>query len=518
MVVGELFERAAKRYPRKEAIIYKDTRLTYELLNDRINRLANALIGMGLKKQDRVALILDNCYKYVEIVGACAKAGLILAPVSTKLKDELDHILGNAEPRVVIAGQKHAHKIKPEYDYVEKVLLVDQDAREHQEGSRQYLNYEKLISQYEPDEPEVAVDENDIILLYYTSGTTSLPKGAALSHRAIVANAVNGIVENQLRHDDVNLSVHPLFFTAPVNCSIIPMVYLGGRSVILDAFDPESFLRTVQEEKITIVVVVPTMIIRLLQFPAIDKWDVSSLRAIMYGSSAMPESVINQAIAKFGSIFRQGYGLTETTCFATMLSAEQHQVKDDSRKMPRLRSCGREVVNTRVRIIHKDGTDIDRDMEDVGEIIIKGDNVMDRYWNMPELTAETIRDGWFYSGDLGCMDEDGYVYIVDREKDMIVSGAINIYPREVEEVLFKHPGIVEASVIGLPDEDWGEKVVALVVLKPGTEVSEKDLITYTKEHLAAYKAPKSCIFVEELPKGPTGKILKRVLKEEYSQN
>ena len=503
---------------KKEAIIYKDTRLTYELLNERVNRLANALLGLGLKKQDRVALILDNCYKYVEIVGACAKAGLILAPVSTKLKDELDHILGNAEPRVVIAGQKHASKIK------DGVRLRGKGAaggpgipRVHQEGSREYLNYEKLIAQYPADEPAVAVDESDIILLYYTSGTTSLPKGAALSHRAIVANAVNGIIENQLRHDDVNLSVHPLFFTAPVNCSIIPMVYLGGSSVILDAFEPESFLRTVQEEKITIVVVVPTMIIRLLQFPTIDEWDVSSLRAIMYGSSAMPESVINQAIAKFGSIFRQGYGLTETTCFATMLSAEQHLVKDDSRKMPRLRSCGREVVNTRVRVIHSDGTDIARDQEDVGEIIIKGDNVMDRYWNMPELTAETIRDGWFYSGDLACMDQDGYVYIVDREKDMIVSGAINIYPREVEEVLFKHSAIMEASVIGLPDPDWGEKVVALVVLKPGAEASEKDLIAYTKEHLAAYKAPKSVIFVDDLPKGPTGKILKRVLKEEYSK-
>ncbi|MCB2188549.1 MAG: long-chain-fatty-acid--CoA ligase [Deltaproteobacteria bacterium] len=517
MVVGELYERAAKRYPRKAAIIYKDTRLTYELLNERINRLANALIGMGLQKQDRVALILDNCYKYVEIVGACAKAGLILAPVSTKLKDELDHILGNAEPRVVIVGEKHASKIKDEYGYVEKVVLVDRESQEFRQGSREYLDYEKLIDQYPADEPAVAVDESDIILLYYTSGTTSLPKGAALNHRAIVANAVNGIIENQLRHEDVNLSVHPLFFTAPVNCSIIPMVYLGGTSVILDAFEPELFLRTVQEEKISIVVVVPTMIIRLLQFPTIDDWDVSSLRAIMYGSSAMPESVINQAIAKFGNIFRQGYGLTETTCFATMLSAEQHMIRDDSRKLPRLRSCGREVVNTRVRLIHKDGTDIARDMEDVGEIIIKGDNLMDRYWNMPELTAETMKDGWFYSGDLGCMDEDGYVYIVDREKDMIVSGAINIYPREVEEVLFKHPAIVETSVIGLPDEDWGEKVVALVVLKPGAEASEKDLIAYTKKHLATYKAPKSVIFVQDLPKGPTGKILKRVLKDLYAE-
>ncbi|MBU1276171.1 MAG: long-chain-fatty-acid--CoA ligase [Proteobacteria bacterium] len=512
-----MFERAAKRYPNKDAIVYKDTRLSYKLLNERINRLANALIDLGLKRQDRVSVILDNCYRYIEIVGACAKAGLILAPVSTKLKDELDHILGNAEPRVVFAGQEHVHKIKQEYGYVEKVVLVAQESQEYQEGSKEYLDYEKLISQYEPDEPEVAVDESDIIFLYYTSGTTSLPKGAALSHRAIVSNAVNGIIENQLRHDDVNLSVHPLFFSAPVNCSIILMVYLGGSSVILDAFEPESFLRTVEQEKVSIVVVVPTMIVRLLQYPDIDKWDVSSLRAIMYGSSAMPESVISKAIAKFGNIFHQGYGLTETTCFATMLSADQHVVGDETRKIPRLRSCGREVVNTRVRIIRKNGTDIDRDMEEVGEIIIKGDNIMDRYWNMPELTAETIKDGWFYTGDLGSMDEDGYVYIVDREKDMIVSGAINIYPREVEEVLYKHPDIVEVSVIGLPNEDWGEKVVALVVLKQGAEVSEKDLIAYTKEHLATYKAPKSCIFVEDLPKGPTGKILKRVLKEEYSK-
>ncbi len=509
MVVGELFERAAKRYPKKEAIVYKDTRLSYELLNERVNRLANALLDMGLKKQDRVALILDNCYKYIEIIGACAKAGLILAPISTKLKDELDYILGNAEPRLVFVGKNHADKIKPQYGYIEKVICVDDDSSE-------YMSYEKLLSQYPDDEPDVEIDESDIILLYYTSGTTSLPKGAALSHRAIVANAVNGIIEAQLHHDDVNLSVHPLFFTAPVNCLVLPLIYVGGTSVIVDAFEPESFLSAVQKEKITIVVVVPTMIIRLLQYPSIDDWDVSSLRAILYGSSAMPESVISEAIGRFGNIFHQGYGLTETTCFATMLSADQHINSDQSRKMPRLRSCGREVVNTRVRVVRKDNTDVARDMEDVGEVIIKGENILDRYWNMPELTAETIRDGWFYSGDLGVMDEDGYVYIVDREKDMIVSGAINIYPREIEEVLFKHPSIVEVSVIGVPDADWGEKVTALVVLKPGEKATEDELVAYTKKHLATYKAPKSFVFVDDLPKGPTGKVLKRVLKDEYS--
>ena len=509
MVVGELFERAASRYPNKEAIIYKDTRLTYQQLNSRVNSLANALIAMGLKKQDRVALILDNCYKYVEIIGACAKAGVILAPISTKLKDELDYILGNAEPRVVFVGKNHADKIKPQYGYVEKVVCVDDD-------SSDYLSYEKLIAEYPDDEPTVEVDESEIILLYYTSGTTSLPKGAALSHKAIVANAVNGIIEAKLGHDDVNLSVHPLFFTAPVNCLVIPLIYVGGTTVIVDAFEPELFLSMVQKEKITIVVVVPTMVIRLLQYPSIDDWDVSSLRAILYGSAAMPESVINEAIAKFGNIFHQGYGLTETTCFATMLSADQHVNRDPNRKIARLRSCGREVVNTRVRVVRKDNTDVLRDMEDVGEILIKGDNLLDRYWNMPELTEETIKDGWFYSGDLGVMDEDGYVYIVDREKDMIVSGAINIYPREVEEVLFKHPSIVEVSVIGLPDADWGEKVTALVVLKDGEKATEDELIRYTKEHLATYKAPKAVLFVDDLPKGPTGKVLKRVLKEDYS--
>lgn len=509
MVIGEIFARNARRDPGGEGLIYKDTRLTFRQLNERVNRLTHALVDLGLKKQDRVALIADNCHPFIETIGACAKGGFVLASLSTKLKDELAHIIGNARPRLVIAGADYLEKIRPEWDFVQNVICLGP-------GPKGVLRYEELIADFSPEEPGGTVEEEDILFLYYTSGTTSLPKGAALSHRALLANIVNQIVNFRMEPGSKNVVVHPLFFTAPVNCTVLPMMYLGCPTVVLDGFDPENFLSTVEQEKITHVIVVPTMVIRLLDHPSIGQYDLSSLKMVLYGSAPMPVSRLKEAIQRFGPIFAQGYGLTESVCAVTCLLPEEHVVDGTPEEVRRLASCGREGVNSHVRVVRPDDADVARDGQEVGEIIIRGDNIMTQYWNMPDVTAETIRDGWLYSGDLASVDGDGYIYIVDRKKDMLISGGINIYPREIEEVLYRHPCIYEAAVIGLPDEEWGEKVTAVVALKEGQKLTEGELIEYCKEHLATYKKPKTVIFTPGLPKTPTGKILKRELKTRYA--
>lgn len=509
MVLGDLFTRNARRTPDKEGLVYRKTRLTFKQLNNRVNSLTNAFIDLGLKRQDRIALIADNCHQYIEMIGACAKGGFIIASLSTKLKDELTHIVNNAQPKLVVVGPNYLGKVRPEWGFVENIICL-------QDGPHNVLHYEELIKRYPPTEPGSLVEEDDILFLYYTSGTTSLPKGVALTHRATLANAMNMVINFEMRSDIRTVAVHPLFFTAPINCTILPAVYLGGVTVVLDGFDPESFLLTVQEEKITNVIVVPTMLIRLLEHSDIDKYDLSSLKQVIYGSASMPVARLKEAIKRFGRIFAQGYGLTETVGPVTSLMPDQHIPDGRPEEIQRLGSCGREMLNSHVRVVHEDGTAVARDGKDLGEIVIQSDTLLKCYWNMPEVTGEALKDGWLLSGDLATVDSDGYIYIVDRKKDMIISGGINIYPREIEEVLYKHPAVFEAAVIGLPDEEWGEIVSAVIVLKEDQKATEEEIIEYCKEHLATYKKPKKVIFVPGLPKTPTGKILKRELRHMHS--
>lgn len=509
MVLGEIFTRNARRYPDRIGVSYKETRLSFRALNDRTNRLANALKGLGLQRQDRVAIMADNCHQFVEAIGACAKGGFILTSLSTKLQNELTAIVTNARPTAMIVSTNYLAKVKPDWDFIKHIISIGK-------GSEGVMDYEKLIAEYPADEPASSVEEDDILLLYYTSGTTSLPKGAALSHKAVLANAVNTIFSRQMTAEGRNLIVHPMFFSAPINGTMLPMLYLGCSIVILDSFDPQTFLAAVEKEKITHVIVAPTMLIRLLEYPDLKKYDVSSLKQIVYGSASMPVSRLNEALQVFGPIFSQVYGLTECVCEATSLSAADHVVDGPPEKVRRLGSAGRETTNCHVRVVRPDGNDIARDCEEVGEVIIKGDNLLTEYWNMPEVTAGSIRDGWLRSGDLATMDAEGYIYIVDRKHDMIISGAINIFPREIEEVLYNHPAVFEVTVVGIPDEEWGEKVMALIVLKQGQTATEEEIINYCKERLATYKKPKSVIFVNSLPKTATGKILKRELRIQYT--
>lgn len=297
-----------------------------------------------------------------------------------------------------------------------------------------------------------------------------------------------------------------------MNCTIVNTMLMANPVVILESFSPQTFLEAVEKEKIADAVMVPTMIYRILEYPDLDKYDFSSIKLIGYGSAPMAVSILREAIGVFGNVFCQGYGLTETVGPCTILPIEDHVTDGPPEKTRRLASCGRERMDFHVRVVREDGTDVNPDMEEVGEIIVKSDYFVNGYYNMPEQTAKMMRDGWLHTNDMACIDEDGYIYIKDRKSDMIISGGINIYPWEVEDVLFNHPAVSEAAVIAKPDKEWGDIVKAVIVLKPGMSVTEQEIIDFTKSRLATYKKPKEVEFVDSLPHGATGKVLRRELK------
>lgn len=509
MLLADIIRRNARRFPNDLAFVFKENRYTFRQYEERVNRLTNALKALGVKKGDRISVILDNCQQHYEILGAAAKGGFVMSPLSTALKQELSHLIGNAKPTAMIVGDNHADKVLPEWTSVKNVICVGQSpAGMH--------NYEELLAKYPADDTQEEVNEEDGLLLYYTSGTTGLPKGAYLTNAAIIKNAETHLIGQRLRyHHEVFMTLHPLYFTVPTNGTVVPAMYLACPVVITEQFSPEIFLKAVEKEKVTAVFVVPTMVFRLLQYPDIDKYDISSLKFVGYGSAPMPLEVIKQAIKKFGNVFCQGYGLTETTASVSWLPIEDHKLEGTEKEIKRLASCGLEAPNVQIRVVRSDGTDIKRDLTEIGEIIVKCEHLMKEYFGMPEETTKTLRDGWLHTGDMAALDEDGYIYIKDRQKDMIISGGINIFPREIEEVLFSHPKVADAAVIGKPDNEWGELVKAFVVLKKGEVATEKEIIDYTKTKLASYKKPKEVQFMEALPKSTTGKTLKRVLKDKY---
>jgi len=510
MVLADIIRRNTRRFPDDLAFVFKENRFTFKQYEERVNRLANALKGLGIKKGERISVILDNCHHHYEILGAAAKGGFVMSPLSTALKQELSHLIGNAQSTAIIVGDNHADKVLKEWDSVKRVICVGKSP----EGMD---DYEGLLAKSSADDPQEEVTGEDGLLLYYTSGTTGLPKGAYLTNDAIIKEAENQLIGSGYRyHNEVFMTLHPLYFTVPTNCTVVPAMYIACPVVITEQYSPETFLKTVEKERVTGTFVVPTMVFRLLQHPDIHKYDLSSLRYIGYGSAPMPLEVIKKSIERFGNIFFQGYGLTESTASVTCLPVEDHKLEGTEKELQRLQSCGRELPNAWIRVVRADGTDIRRDLTEIGEIIIMCEHNLKEYFGMPEETKKALtEDGWLHTGDMAAMDEDGYIYIKDRKKDMIVSGGINIFPREVEEVLFTHQKVADAAVVGKPDEEWGEKVKAYIVLREGETATEQEIIDYTKERLASYKKPKEVQFLKALPKGSTGKTLKRELRDKY---
>lgn len=509
MVVGEILARNARKFPDKIAYVFEGKRLNYREYNERVNRLAWALMEIGVKKGDRLGLFLHNSGEFLEIYFASAKIGSIFCPYNSHFREkELSYIINYSEPKVLFVHPDMwpiVDNIRQEIKVVEHYISLGSPHPDYA------IKYDDILSQGKTEEPSRLVQDDDVCSMIFTAGTTGRPKGALRTHRHIIMNAITGVIELKVDYDERVYITFPLYHVAGED-NIVRHTFMPNALHIRreGKFNAKEILSYIEQERITRCQFVPTMIHTLLKEPEIEKYDLSSLKMIHYAGAPMPVELIRRALKVFKCGFAQLYGQTESGPLTTVLKPEDH-VLDDEKAQKRLASSGKPVINFELRIVDEEGKDVP--CGEVGEIILKSESVMKGYWKLEEETKKKLRNGWLYTGDLGRFDEDGYVYIIERKDDMIISGGVNIYPREVEEVIYMHPKVSEVSVVGVPDEHWGEIVKAIVVLKEGMEAKEEEIIEFCGRHLASYKKPKSVEFWKELPKSPQGKILRREIKE-----
>jgi len=506
MLLSDVPAIAAHHAPDVIAVRFGERTLSYAQLRDRCWRLSNALIPLT-EAGDRVAILSENCPEYVECYYGVPGASLALTLLNYRLAArELAYIIGNAEPKVLFVEPKYLpviREIRDQIPSVAQIVLIGGGAAEA--GT---IAYEAFVATGAPTEPMRKPAEGDLCWLLYTSGTTGLPKGAMLSHKNLMAAVTNSMCSWEAAPDDVCLFTFPLFHVAGY---VMPMYHLRTYPVVLlKTFDVETLLGSIEQHGITSTAMAPTMLAMVLEDPIGERFDLSSLRRIGYGASSMPSEVLRKARARWPGVnFSTGFGMTELSGNVMFLSPPDH-VRAAEQGLDILRSVGRQMPLSRVRVVDDEGRDVAAG--EPGEIVVKGDQVLMGYWKNPEATKSSFFEGgWFRSGDVGRWDEDGYLYIVDRKKDMILTGGENVYPREVEEVLYTHPAVVEAAVIGAPDPKWGEKVVAVVCARSAVEAEE--LIAFCRERIASYKKPRHVVFIDVLPKNASGKVLKRELRD-----
>jgi long-chain acyl-CoA synthetase len=508
---ADMIYRNALLYPNYEAFIYRQERITFREFNSRINGLIHGLHSFGIKKGAVIGILSWNCLEYMDVYGAAMKGGFIASPFNPRLgADELDYLINYSESEVLFVGPELVEIVNGLRSRIPKV-------REYVsfEGAAPHMiSHGDFTAKKDLDEPDVSVEKDDPFLILYTSGTTGVPRGALYTHRRKMDNNRIKALELGATSSDKHLMILPMFHIGG-DSQMWPFFYVGGCNVIMHqrSFDPEATLRIIQDEKVTDVQIVPTQLVAMLAQSNFEKYNLSSLKRIWYAASPMPVELLRKGLEIFGPIFAQGYGQTESGPEISFLPRKAHQVLDKSAEEQKvLRSCGQPALGVHVRIVDEENNDVLPGIP--GEIIVQSESLMVEYWKKPEDTAEVIVDGWLHTGDMAYYDEEGYIYIIDRKKDMIVTGGENVYPREVEEILYKHPSVSETAVIGLPDPVWVERVHAVIVLKKNAKATQDEIIAHCKKHLASYKAPKSVEFVKALPKNPQGKILKRELRDE----
>ncbi|UCG71026.1 MAG: long-chain-fatty-acid--CoA ligase [Thermoplasmata archaeon] len=518
MGLYNLLSETVKKYPDNLAMICGDEQCNYELLKELVDKLALNMKAIGLGKDDKIAMISKNCHRFLEAYFAAARLGAVLVPINYRLAPkDFVYILNNSKSRALIAQPELISWIserRKDIPMVENIIVTG--PQETQEKG--YLEYEPL-----PDgvgfeeENHKHVEDSEIAQIYYTSGTTGKPKGVILTHKNNNVHAEGTIVELGLSQDDRWLHVSPMFHLAD-SWAVWSITKVGGTHVIVPSFEPKIVFEAIEYHKVTLSNFIPTMLNILVNFPGVESHDFSSLRLIMSGGAPIAKEVVRKVINIFGCDYIQTYGLTETSPFLTM-SILKDEMKDlpFEEKLRYMVTTGRSFYNVKLKVVKDDGREVIPNEEDVGEIIVCGDTITPYYWELPEVTKDRIKDGWLYTRDLAVMNPEGYVIIVDRKDDMIITGGENVYSIEVEDVLYSHPWVLEAAVIGLPDPVWGEKVTAIVVLKEGKEENEKEIIDFCKENLAHFKAPKNVIFTDQIPKTGSAKIYKYRLRERYGK-
>ena len=512
MNIGKLLAKSAQVFPDNLAIAHGSKKLTYAQFNARTNRLANAFLRLGIEQGKNVALLQYNYPGTLESMFACFKAGCGAVPINWRLHPkEFSFIIDHSEAEAVILSPEFNDSIRGVRERIPNArhLITLSGAK------GELLDYEELISSESDQFMDVDVQPDDLAWLFYTSGTTGMPKGAMLTHRNLLAMTMNfyGDICPGFGPDDVVLHAAPLSHGS--GCYALPNIGKGAANIILESqsFDPELIFRTIQEYGVTNMFTAPTMIKLMVESRAVDQYDHSSLKALNYGGAPMLVEDLKEAMTKLGPCLVQLYGQAESPMTISYLPHWDHVLEGSPAQTNRLCSAGFSRTNVEVKIFDSD----DRELPpgEMGEIVTRSDVVMKGYWRNPEATATTLRNGWLHTGDMGYMDEGGYLYIMDRSKDMIISGGENIYPREIEEILIRHPSVREVAVIGVPDPKWGEAIKAVVALAEGKRATGDELIAFCKDNIASYKKPKSVDFVDELPKNNYGKILKRELRAKY---
>jgi len=503
--------------PDRGAIVFEDKRYTFSQLNERVNRLANALINLGVNKGDRVALLQVNCSEHVEVYFASAKLGAIYVPLNFRAKaDELDYMINTAEANTLFVGERYielVNSIRPTLSSVRNFISLD---KKHDD----YLYYEDVIASASADEVFTEIDDNDITMLMFTAGTTGFPKGVMLSHNSFAVYVLENVTPAAPEIEERNILTVPLYHVAGVQ-AVMAAIY-GGRTLVMERqFEAAGWMGLVQREKANRAMMVPTMLKQLMDHPDFGKYDLSSLKVITYGAAPMPLEVIKKALEVFPGVnFINAFGQTETASTITTLSPEDHAItgteEEKEKKLKRLSSIGKPMSDVEMKVIDEEGNELP--LGEVGEIVARGPRVMAGYWKDDEKTQKTIdKDGWVHTNDMGYMDEDGYFFLAGRATDMIIRAGENISPEEVEAAIRTHSKIEDVAVIGVPDVEWGEQPLAVVVLKQGETASDEEIMEYCRQKLASYKRPRSVVFVDELPRNPMGKVLKRVLREQYAK-
>ncbi len=501
----------------KPAIICGNQRWTYQQFFERINGLSLCLREWGIETGGKVAILLPNCHCFLEAYYAIAQLGAVSVPINYRLSPrDIGFILQDSESKILIVDpefQKLVDPVRDEIGAVKKILWTGKGGALREPRD---VRYETALhaAQSHPIF-ESGPQEEDVAQIYYTSGTTGRPKGVMLSHKNVSTHALGTIAELHLTDRDVWVHVAPLFHLADA-WATWAITWVGGTHVLVREFDAKVVFEVIEKEKVTLTNLIPTMLNLMVKHPEVGHYDYSSLRVLLSGGSPIAPEVVRRIVETFKCDYIQTYGMTETSPYLTLSLLKEHLKDLPYEDQLRFKSkTGREFIGVNLKVVNERGEEVQRDEKEVGEIIVKGDIVTKGYWKLPEETAKAIKDGWLFTGDMAVIDAEGYVTIVDRKKDMILTGGENVYSTEVENVLYMHPAILECAVVGIPDEKWGEVVKAIVVLKPDQQATGVEIIQFCKDRMAHYKAPKSIDFIDALPRTGSGKIHKKNLRDKY---
>lgn len=507
---------SSRQYPARTAVVCGDQRFTYAQFAGRVARQAGALLSLGLAPGGRVAFLSANCHRLLEGYYGVLEAGGVLLPLNIRLAQaELAYILNDSEAAILLFESQFlplVESFRGDLRFVKSFVPLDfTPAAPWMAGK----NYEEMLATAPPHQADIMqVDENSLAELFYTSGTSANPKGVMLTHRNIYLHALNVAINFPATAESVELHTIPLFHANGWGVAH-SLTYAGGKHVMLRKFETAEVFRLVEREGAQSLSVVPAMATALVNCPERPKYNLKSLQRISIGGAASSPTLVREVEEKLGCACYSGYGLTETAPVLTTARMKAGLEWQGQQRFEKQASTGHAIPGVEVRIVDAEGRDVPHDGKSIGEIVARSDGIMEGYWKQPEATAEVMRGEWFHTGDMATMDEDGYLLIVDRKKDIIVSGGENISSLEVEKAVLAHPGVYEVAVIPVPDPRWGEAPKALVVAKPGAQLTEKELLEFCRSRLAHYKCPHSVEFLDALPRTGTGKVLKKELRRKY---